>query len=720
MDGQSVQNLPTGVRFVQCVEMNSRNTFRPEVFALSDRMFDADLQLRRFVVLDSGQSAGEIVRKRTSTHGRDPLNPGVVSDRHDARHNGFLDAQCLAAVAKRKKTVVGKEQLGDHRVGAGIHLAFQVLQIGFQGFGFLVLFRIAGNTDSEVRVVFSNEFHQFVRILQTTVNSLKRIFPLRCVAAQCHDISDARLFGCCQQLHQFVASRSHAGQVSHRRSLQVLLNVAAPLQRTIARGTASTVRAGHESRLVGNQLLQMTFERLVSLFGFWREDLNGNSEIVAGENVGQLHEQSISSWKMSDLRASERRMCRILEARRGIDKPGKIRWNESVRIVDSIGCHMAGPGPWILPAKRLMLSRLMEFSRQKGCSVLPLNTRCWTVFIKDGFMRCLGLAATLLLCLVGCAEQPSPSPSSSSSDGDTERLPVRLALNWYPEAEHGGYFAAEEQGSYESQGLQVELIPGSPGASRLILQELATGRVEFAVSNADQVVEQRARGLPIVALLAPVQQSPRCIMVHESSGIDSLDQLADVELAISETRPFALWMKKKLPMTNVTLVPFNGLVGEFLAKPNFAQQAYVFSEPFIATEQGGDPVSLMLSDIGYNPYSSVLVTSEDLLQQQPELVNKMVTACRSGWAGYLEMPELTNRRIHEVNSEMTLAALDYGATALQSLCRTGDGVPVGGMTSERWQQLIDQLEELEVIDPGSVSAEDCYHRFDEGQSSDTP
>jgi len=184
-------------------------------------------------------------------------------------------------------------------------------------------------------------------------------------------------------------------------------------------------------------------------------------------------------------------------------------------------------------------------------------------------------------------------------------------------------------GSFESRELDVELIPGRPGASRLILQELATGRIDFAISSADQVVEQRARGLPVVALLAPVQRSPRCIMVHAESEIDRLEQLANVELAVSETRPFALWMKKKLTLENVTMVPFNGLVGEFLSKPNFAQQAYVFSEPFIAKEQGADPVALMLSDIGYNPYASLLVTSEELLRERPEIARKMTTACLS-------------------------------------------------------------------------------------------
>ena len=321
-------------------------------------------------------------------------------------------------------------------------------------------------------------------------------------------------------------------------------------------------------------------------------------------------------------------------------------------------------------------------------------------------MKYAGFLLTVSIMLsAGCAEPETTLQQTSKSE---TRKSVQLALNWYPEAEHGGYFAADELGEFEAHRLAVELIPGRPSASRLILQELATGRIHFAIASADQVVEQRSRGLPIVALLAPVQQSPRCIMVHAASGITTLEGLSGVELAVSETRPFALWMKKHLPLNDVTIVPFNGLVGEFLSKPGFAQQAYVFSEPFIAKEQGGDPVTLMLSDIGFNPYASVLVTSEDILHEQPDMVQRMTKACRGGWTAYLKTPELANSRIHAENSDMSLAALEFGAKALQELCQTGSEAPIGSMTTERWQQLIQQLEDLRVIEPGSVRAEDCF------------
>ena len=315
----------------------------------------------------------------------------------------------------------------------------------------------------------------------------------------------------------------------------------------------------------------------------------------------------------------------------------------------------------------------------------------------------LNAFACCLLFFAGCSQSEQSLPEGASG-----RAVIPLALNWYAEAEHGGYVLAVEDGLYAAAGLDVEIQQGGPGAAKVAIQELAAGRIEFAVSSADLVVLGRAQGVPLVAVAAALQQSPRCIMVHRASGIDSLEKLQDVELAISDTRPFALWMKKKLPLKNVVLVPYNGQVREFLLKPNFAQQAYVFSEPFQAKEGGGDPVSLMLSNIGFNPYGSLLVTTEKVIKERPDVVRAMVQSSVKGWQAYLESPTPTNAAIHKDNPEMTLKSLEYGAAAMKPLCEPAVGIPLCGMTEQRWQELIDLIVDIKEIQPGAVAAADCF------------
>ena len=313
-----------------------------------------------------------------------------------------------------------------------------------------------------------------------------------------------------------------------------------------------------------------------------------------------------------------------------------------------------------------------------------------------------------VLCLLiqsGCTSDATTSQSPQSTGGIVQ---VKLALNWYPEVEHGGFIAAKTLGLFEAEQLDVELVPGGPGAPQLVITELAAERILFAVSDADNVIKARAAGLPIVALMAPLQNSPRCIMVHAESGFKTLEDISSVELAISDTRPFALWMKKKLPLKDVRLVPFGGSVGEFLTKKEFAQQAFVFSEPFTAKEQGGDPQTMMVSDIGFNPYASVLITNEKTIREQPDLVRSVVSASVKGWEKYLADPKATNVIIHEMNSSMSPAALEFGVQAMAPLCNPGDGEPLCQMTLARWQMLVSQIEEINDIKPGSVKPEECF------------
>jgi NitT/TauT family transport system substrate-binding protein len=117
----------------------------------------------------------------------------------------------------------------------------------------------------------------------------------------------------------------------------------------------------------------------------------------------------------------------------------------------------------------------------------------------------------------------------------------------------------------------------------------------------------------------------------------------------------------------------------------------------------------MVSDIGFNPYASVLVTTETVINQRPNLVKAVVSASVKGWQQYLADATKTNEAIHGINKDMSLEALKYGVEAMAPLCKTDQGVAACGMTLERWQTLVQQIEELEDIPKGYVKPEECFN-----------
>ncbi|UUO07081.1 ABC transporter substrate-binding protein [Blastopirellula sp. J2-11] len=314
------------------------------------------------------------------------------------------------------------------------------------------------------------------------------------------------------------------------------------------------------------------------------------------------------------------------------------------------------------------------------------------------------IAFLLLLTLLGCGTQEN-GDSQSDSDGPTLRK-VRLALNWFPEAEHGGFYAAQQEGYFAEEGLDVEIIPGGPGVP--VIQQVAQGNVEFAVANADQVILGREQMANVVALMSPLEKSPRCILLHADSPIKTWDELSNCTLAMNSGRTFAAYLQKKLPLKDVRIVPYNGNLAQFFSDPNFTQQAYVFSEPYIAQEKGVKTRSLMVHELGFNPYTSIMITSDDLLQAEKELTIKMTRACLRGWKHYLDSPKSTNEQISSLNPELDVAALEFGAKEIRQLALSTKDDQYGRMTLARWTELLDQMVEVGAVKQGQVQPDACF------------
>ncbi|TWT83765.1 NMT1/THI5 like protein [Planctomycetes bacterium CA13] len=311
--------------------------------------------------------------------------------------------------------------------------------------------------------------------------------------------------------------------------------------------------------------------------------------------------------------------------------------------------------------------------------------------------------AFLYPLFAGCSTEKESSGSKTSGNE------IAIQLNWYPESEHGGMYQALADGTYGAEGLEVEIRPG--GRATPVAPELVLGRVQFAMANADDVVLFRAQGADIVAVMAAMQNHPRCILVCQDSGVETFADLAGKTLQRQTGRVFIDFMRSKGLLDNVKEVPYHGSVSSLVTDPGIAIQAYSFAEPHLAEQQGVKVRKLMLSEIGWNPYSSVLITSGELIQKDPDRVRRFVKATRQGWMNYLTDPTKGNEAILAANQHgMTAEALAFGEAELRSLALPNDQ-PIesaGQMSADRWDTLVDQMVKLGVVDSGKVQAEECY------------
>ncbi|GIW91315.1 MAG: ABC transporter permease [Pirellulaceae bacterium] len=315
----------------------------------------------------------------------------------------------------------------------------------------------------------------------------------------------------------------------------------------------------------------------------------------------------------------------------------------------------------------------------------------------------LAAIAVVALChSTGCHRRAAPEsspyhPPADDRSAGAAAVRVRLQLNWFPEVEHGGYYTALLEGFFAQEGLDVQILPGS--ANTPVPQLVDSGRVELGVTNADQILLAADAGARLVALFAALQSSPRCVLVHQESPIHSWKDFRNVTLAVSSSATFLKYLTHYLPLDNVQIVAYSGNVAAFVANSHYAQQGYVFSEPFLAEKMGARPRVLMVSDLGYDPYTSVLVARESWLSEHPQLAERLIRACRRGWQEYLTNPQPTNRYILSVNPELPADVAEYGASAIRPLCLP-EGLSadrLGTMTRARWEKLAQQMKEIGLL-----------------------
>ena len=282
---------------------------------------------------------------------------------------------------------------------------------------------------------------------------------------------------------------------------------------------------------------------------------------------------------------------------------------------------------------------------------------------------------------------------------------TKLALNWKPEPEFGGFYAAP----YSKHGLDVEILPGGTGTPTV--QMVGAGSVDFGIVSADEVILARSHGNDVVALFAVFQDSPTGIMAHASRNLTSIgDVLKDGTIALESGLPFARLLERKYGFSHVKVVPSpGGDITSFLHDEKFAQQCFLTSEPIAARKQGASVKVFAVSEIGYDPYTTVLAISGDSLRKNPDRAKAMVAAVRDGWRAYLDDPKAANQQMNQLNPTMDAETFAEVADAQKPFIETDatrrNGL--GTMSRERWETLIAQFKDLGDISQ-TIPADECF------------
>jgi NitT/TauT family transport system substrate-binding protein len=158
----------------------------------------------------------------------------------------------------------------------------------------------------------------------------------------------------------------------------------------------------------------------------------------------------------------------------------------------------------------------------------------------------LALGAAAMFAFAACAGAASPAPSAAPSEAPPasvapsaappasaapETAKVRLQLQWVPQAQFAGYFAAQAKGYYAEEALEVEILDGGP---TIVPQQVgsAPDGPEFTLSWVPKVLEAREAGSDLVNVAQVFQRSGTLSVMWADTGLTGPCDLAGKKVGV--------------------------------------------------------------------------------------------------------------------------------------------------------------------------------------------
>ena len=279
---------------------------------------------------------------------------------------------------------------------------------------------------------------------------------------------------------------------------------------------------------------------------------------------------------------------------------------------------------------------------------------------------------------------------------------IVFATDWLAQAEHGGFYQALAEGTYRKHGLDVTIRQGGPQINGL--QLVAAGQIDIAMGDGLQVLSAAEQGVPLVAVAATFQKNPTVLIAHP--GPAKIEDLKGKPIAIgaASNTTFWPWLRQQYGFTDDQKRPYGFSVQPFLADPKLAQQGFATSEPFSIEKAGVRPTVFLLADLGYPPYSQVLIVTRPAAEKRRDALVRFVRASAEGWKSYLANPAPGNALIRRDNPQMGEDLLAYGLakTRAYGLVDSGDARSTGllTMTDARWNATLDFIQRAGLAKTG--------------------
>jgi putative hydroxymethylpyrimidine transport system substrate-binding protein len=311
-------------------------------------------------------------------------------------------------------------------------------------------------------------------------------------------------------------------------------------------------------------------------------------------------------------------------------------------------------------------------------------------------VRRLTCLLVLALVLAGCGEKHDVlEPKGSKS--------VELMLDYFPNADHAGIYAAQAEGHFKQAGLDVTIRqPPDPAAP---IKQVAAGRVDLAISYEPEVLRARDQGLNVVSVGAIVQKPLTSIISLPEGKVRGPADLrgktvgtAGIDYQSAYLRTILAEAGVPEDTVKVRNVGFSFSAALITGRIDAALGAFWNYEGTELRLRGKRPRIIRIEDAGVPTYNElVLVANADALERDAAKIRAFIGAVSRGTRDLKENPDSAIDGLLEANPDLDPELQRAVVKVTLPLFFPPDGEPFGWQSPAEWDAFAAWMEDNDLL-----------------------
>jgi putative hydroxymethylpyrimidine transport system substrate-binding protein len=332
-------------------------------------------------------------------------------------------------------------------------------------------------------------------------------------------------------------------------------------------------------------------------------------------------------------------------------------------------------------------------------------------------LACAVLAAACALALAACGEK-------TESTGPAKRESVRLMLDFFPNADHAGLYAAQGTGAFDRAGLDVSIqTPSDPSAP---LKLLAAGRVDLAISYEPELLLARDRGQKLVAVGALVQKPLTSVISIGRRAISNPAQLAGKTVGTAGIPYQSAYLKAILASAHVDAkrvkevnVGFNLVPAMLSGKVDATLGAYWNYEAIQLQQEHKRPKVIRMETVGVPTYDELVIVARqsDLdAKSGGAKIRRFMRALAQGMKALKQDPNTGIAPLLRANRDLDRRLQEASVKATMPVFFPADtSKPFGYMNPSEWATYGDWMARNRLLERPPDAASALTNEFLPGQ-----